>query len=345
MNNNIIKKVMFLSLLSGYCVYLKADNVEPKCSKDVMTSLLELSPAKMYDSIVDAGAQAFADIDDLMKYGLSLSYNKKNKKHEVNKLFFAYWKGLTTCSHAYINQQIDEGKTYKIYKPYLQELTKAHELVQVSFDIIAKDFVPSEPQKENKQGTIENLRGRIELQLKKLENIQAFSLRTIVVNGIIPPDWKNNVPKDHRKILPDFSRIFDSYKKFKDEELKEQKNGKKAFATFLSQNNIKTDANVEKFLSNLEKFIYRLEEDHNAAWFGKSGINEKILLAKDILNKGLNYYPQVRTEQISAKLKKSTDRVSSMILGESTGLISVLKQLLDKINIIYALEQLQKRKK
>ncbi len=314
MNNNKVKKIALLSLLSSCYIYLNADNIESKCSKDVENKLLSLSATVLHDSVIHAGMKAFVDIDSLIEHGFS---------HQKNKDSFAYWQGFTACSHAYISEQIENRKSYKIYTSYLKELTNVMKFVQTSFNLIASDNTLLQSPEFKK--TLSDL---IKFKLKLLKKIQAFSLRTIAANTSIPQYWKDDVPNDHKKILPNFSRIFDSYKTFK------KRIGQvddKAFAEFLLKNNIQTTKDVEQFLTNLEYFIYRLKEDYKSAWFGKSGINEKILLAEEILNQGLNYYPEIRTKQISAKLKKHTDKVSGMILAESMILIYVLEQLLDKI--------------
>ncbi len=333
MNNSYKSVITFLVAFAHLSLFCG------DCDSETQNKIEQATPFSLFGMIDTAKISAF-DTEDLIK-------------NNLNPEKIRAWDAMFACDHLYITHLADHQHTFESYKQYCTDMDKTNDFIKNSLRTLHKKFASVFEKKRSLMPAFKNglsssdyqyihqLKREITSHEQKMKSIIGVALQKIDIGLPTPDEWYTKNPPSIKDLFPCYKEFFNSYYEAKNSAKKERLSTQELlyFITITNVFNskcLKTMHHDEvskaaAIVDVLKKMQYQLE--HEAIKSISVRERTRILTASKEIIEGLQTaYPHMITEFHFKKLSLTNDKASIIIFAQAKSLLSVLDDLVKKIN-------------
>lgn len=330
MNNSYKSIITFLVIFAHLSLY----SVE--CDSETQKKVEESSPFSLFGMIDTAKNSAF-DSEELIKNSLN-----PERLHA--------WDAMLACNHLYIIRTVDEQQAFKSYKQYSTDMDETNDFIKNSLRTLHKKFSSffEKNRSFNAMGLsssdyqyIHELKREITAHEQNIKKIIGVALQKIDTSLATPDEWYTKNPQNIKDLFPCYKQFFKSYHEAKNTAKKDLLSTKELlyFITITNVFNSKCLKSVHHdeaskaaaIVDVLKKLSYQLEHAPEKSISARERTS-MLTASKEIIEGLQTAYPHLITEIHFKKLSLTHDKASIIIFAQAKSLLSVLEELLIKIN-------------
>lgn len=276
----------------------------------------QTTPDTIFQSMEGLKIRAFA-VDSFMK-------NKLDQK-ELNA-----WTSFVSDANKYITEMVKSGKAPQQYLQTIMQLDAMLNFIKETTAVLYN-------QKENlSTDTADSLLVQTQKYLIDARSINQKALDTINNQNPYPEYWAKTVPElfetisikldstPAKKVV--YTEFFETLNAQQIKSLKPQE-----FRTFLTNKKITNKYTIIDLLNSLEQLSYRFDQFKNNLWFKTPYYQNQLELAQILISKTKEAYPEALSQLQLARFKVNTDKVSTIIFGQSGTYMSVLGKIINDL--------------
>jgi hypothetical protein len=276
----------------------------------------QTTPDNIFQIMEGLKIRAFA-VDSFIK-------NKLDQK-ELNA-----WTSFVSDANKYVTEMVKSGKVPQAYLQTIMQLDAILNFIKETTAVLYN-------QKENlSMDKADSLLVQTQKYLIDARSINQKALDTINNQNPYPEYWAKNVPESFETIsikidsTPPKKEIYtEFFETLNAQQIKSLK--PQEFRTFLTNKKITNKYTIIDLLNSLEQLSYRFDQFKNNLWFKTPYYQNQLELAQILISKTKEAYPEALSQLQLARFKVNTDKVSTIIFGQSGTYMSVLGKIVNDL--------------